>query len=316
MRRRTFLAAMGAAAIAGGGLAAYDFRNTLSDARARLAGRARVIETRAGAMEYAEAGEGPPVLMLHGTGGGFDQGLAFVKRLSDNGWRVIAPSRFGYLGSSFPEDASSDAQADALVDLLDHLGIDRVPVAGGSAGALPAIAFAIRHPDRCAALIALVPATYVPGRPPAELTAMQTAIIGYALRSDLLFWAGTVLAEDTMIRTLLATDPALVHAATPAEQARVRSILTEILPVSDRAKGLLQDGRLAGNPPPMDLGRIAAPTLAISLEDDLFGTFQAARHIAAQVPGATLVTYSTGGHVWVGHDEEVMGEIDGFLRGV
>ena len=85
-------------------------------------------------MEYAVAGSGPPLLMIHGTGGGFDQGLLFTEKLAAHGVRVIAPSRFGYLRSSFPADHSSEAQADAFVALLDHLKLERVVVAGGSAG--------------------------------------------------------------------------------------------------------------------------------------------------------------------------------------
>jgi pimeloyl-ACP methyl ester carboxylesterase len=316
MRRRTVLGGFGAILAAGALGTALRFRADVGRERVRVTGRSELIQSRAGKMEYAVAGDGPPILMLHGTGGGFDQGLAFTTRLAQAGWRIVAPSRFGYLRSDYPEDASSEAQADALVDLLDVLGIGKVPVAGGSAGALPALAFAIRHPDRCAALVPIVPATYVPGRAPAELTAVQAAIIGYALRSDFLFWAGMTLAEDRMIRTLLATDPALVHTASSDEQARVRGILRGILPVSARSRGLLQDGRLAGNPGPMDLAAIRAPTLAISVEDDLFGTADAARHIAAGVTGARSVIYPSGGHVWVGHDAEMMAGIDAFLRDV
>jgi pimeloyl-ACP methyl ester carboxylesterase len=286
-------------------------------ARAAVATGSTVIATRSGDMEYAEAGSGLPVLMLHGTGGGFDQGLGFVRRLWDGGgFRVIAPSRFGYLRTAFPADASTAAQADALVDLLDHLGIDRLPVMGGSAGALPAIEFAIRHPGRCAGLVAIVPAAFAPGRPPMRPNAVGAAIMRHALRSDLLFWAGMQLAEDRMIATLLATDPALVHAAAPEEQARVRAILRSILPISARVQGLLNDGALAGSPAPQALERITAPTLAISLDDDRFLTADAARHIGATVPGARVVIYPTGGHVWVGRDAELTGEIAAFLRGL
>jgi hypothetical protein len=42
------------------------------------------------------------------------------------GVRVIAPSRFGYFGSTLPTDASPADQADAYALLLDHLGVDRV----------------------------------------------------------------------------------------------------------------------------------------------------------------------------------------------
>ena len=116
-----------------------------------------------------------------------------------------------------------------------------------------------------------------------------------------------------MIGTLLATDPALVHGAEPAEQARVRAILRDILPVSERARGLVNDGRLAGSPERMPLATIRAPTLALSLADDRFETLAAARHIAATVPGARLVSWPTGGHVWVGRNREVSSAIDGFL---
>jgi pimeloyl-ACP methyl ester carboxylesterase len=256
--------------------------------------------------------------MFHGTGGGFDQGLSFTRRLWEDSaphrFRVIAPSRFGYLRTVFPADASSAAEADAMAALLDRLGIDRTAVVGGSAGALPATEFAIRHPDRCRALVAVVPATHVPGRPPPQPAgAVAEAIIGFGLRSDLLFWAGTALARDRMIATLLATDPALVHSATAEERSRVLSILFDILPVSARSRGLLNDGRLAGNPKEMDLGRIRAPTLALSCEDDRFGTADAARHIAASVGGAELVIFPDGGHVWVGHDAEMFAAIGAFL---
>jgi pimeloyl-ACP methyl ester carboxylesterase len=85
------------------------------------------------------------------------------------------------------------------------------------------------------------------------------------------------------------------------------------LPVSERARGLLNDAALAGNPAPMALEKISAPTIAISLEDDRFETAAAARHIAESVSGAKLVLYPTGGHVWVGRDQALFEELDAFL---
>jgi pimeloyl-ACP methyl ester carboxylesterase len=316
MQRRHFLliAGFGTGVALAGGALWRSFNREVDDARARSRGRSVVFESRFGAMEYAISGSGPPVLMIHGTGGGFDQGLAFAQPLVEAGWMVIAPSRFGYLRSEFPDDPSSERQADAFVDLLDHLSIDRLPVIGGSAGALSAMQFGIRHPDRCTALVALVPAAFAPDRPaPRPPNALAEAIIAYGLRSDLLFWLGMKVGENQMIGTLLATDPELVGAADPADKARVRAILHDILPVSDRARGLLNDGKLAGSPEPMALDTIRAPTLALSLEDDRFETLAAARHIASTVPNARLVSFPTGGHVWVGRNEEVFAAIDAFL---
>lgn len=317
MRRRTVIGLGIAAGVLG--LGAFGVRRAfgrdLARARARIAGRSGIAPSRHGDVEYAVAGDGPPVLMIHGTGGGFDQGLAFAERLVTAGWRVVAPSRFGYLRSAFPADPSSAAQADALADLLDALGLDRVAVIGGSAGALSALAFAIRHPHRCRALVPLVPATHVPGRPPPPPPSpLAAAILEHGLRSDFLFWTGLVAAERAMIATLLATDPALVDAASPEERARIQQILWDILPVSARARGLANDARLTADPAPVALETIRAPTLAISLEDDRFGTHAAARHIAASVPGARLLSWPSGGHVWVGHDRALFDAIDAFLR--
>lgn len=316
--RRLFLA-FGAAGLAtAGGVVSISnsYSEALAAARKRVESYgSKVIESRFGPLEYAEAGTGEPVLMIHGSGGGCDQGMLFAAPLVEHGMRVISPSRFGYLGSAFPADPSSENQADALVDLLDALGIDRVPVIGGSAGALSAIAFAIRHPDRCSALIAVVPAAYVPNRPPARpWGAIETSIAKAALRSDFIFWAAIAGIPEVMIGTILATDPKLLDTASAQDRARVEEVLRSILPVSDRADGLMNDMQLAGNPQPMALEEITAPTLAISLEDDRYLTADAARHIAASVAGAKLVVYPTGGHVWIGHDAEMFAAIGEFIR--
>lgn len=318
MRRRQALWIGTAALAAAGGLAGWrDYAATLDAAHAAVAaaGRPRRFVTRHGPCEVAETGHGPPLLMIHGTGGGYDQGLRFAAPLAARGWRVIAPSRFGYLGTPFPSDPGPEAQADALADLLDGLGIARAAIVGGSAGAIPALAFALRHPGRTAALIPMVPATFVPGRPaPPPPDTFARWMIETGLRSDLLFWAALRLSEDRLIAALLATDPARVSAASAAEQARVRAILHGILPVSLRYRGLLNDARWAADPPDLPLSGIRAPTLAISAEDDRFGTAAAARHIGSTVPGAQALVLPDGGHVWVGHNDAVMGAADAFLR--
>lgn len=146
------------------------FRSDQQAAERLVTGKSQIIQTRHGPMEYAERGKGPPLLMIHGTGGGFDQGLMFSEVTIRDGIRVIAPSRFGYLRSSWPAEPSAERQADAFVDLLDQLKLDKVAVAGGSAGALSAVQFALWHPDRTSALILIVPAANFEGHDPNEMT--------------------------------------------------------------------------------------------------------------------------------------------------
>ncbi len=62
-----------------------------------LSRRSTVIKTERGDVEVAREGDGIPVLMIHGSPGGFDQGLMYGRHLRDNGCELIALSRPGFL---------------------------------------------------------------------------------------------------------------------------------------------------------------------------------------------------------------------------
>jgi 2-hydroxy-6-oxonona-2,4-dienedioate hydrolase len=90
-------------------------------------------------------------------------------------------------------------------------------------------------------------------------------------------------------------------------------MVAQILPVRPRRLGLLNDANVLRAIPRYDLERIDAPALLISVRDDLFGTYEIARYTAAHLPNARFAGYETGGHLWVGHHEEMIGEIVLFL---
>ena len=117
------------------GLGYAAFVGDMQRAMQRVAHGSRIAETQCGPIEYAEMGEGPALLLVHGAGGGFDQGLEFGGELARRGYHVIAMSRFGYLRTPLPGDATPQPQADAHACLLDALGIERAAIAGVSAGA-------------------------------------------------------------------------------------------------------------------------------------------------------------------------------------
>ena len=298
-------------------LAYVGYARDIRMARERVAIGSRIAQTACGPIEYAIGGEGSPVLVIHGAGGGFDQGLDFGAPLAAKGLQIIAVSRFGYLRTPLPRDASAAAQADAHACLLDALGIPRAPVIGISAGAPSALQFALRHPERTAALVLAVPAAYVPraaDAAPVKAAPGTQLMFDTALRSDFLFWAAIRFAPGTVMRAILATPPAVVEGASADEKARVEEIMAHILPVSPRRLGLLNDAAVISSISRYPLERIAAPTLLISVQDDLFGTYDVARYTAAEIPGARLVGYPSGGHVWVGHHDAVMREIAAFLK--
>jgi 2-hydroxy-6-oxonona-2,4-dienedioate hydrolase len=221
------------------------------------------------------------------------------------------------LRSPPPEDASAEAQADAHACLLDALGIRQAAVIGASAGAPSSLQFALRHPHRISALVLLVPAIYAPrpdGAAPVHIPSGLEFVFETVLRSDFLLWAAIRGFRPTLLRTMFATPPELVAAADEAERKRIQRMFSDILPVSARRKGLLNDAAVTGSVPRYPLESVSVPTLAISVEDDLFGTCDAARYTAEHIPGARFVGYPNGGHVWVGRHQQVMGEIAAFLH--
>jgi 2-hydroxy-6-oxonona-2,4-dienedioate hydrolase len=312
LSRRKALA-LGGAALLGVGYVASSYEYSLRASRRRVSGVSQIIATRHGQLEYAIAGDGAPFLMIHGTGGGYDQGLSFAAGIIKRGHRAIAPSRFGYLRSDFPTEPSSANQADALIELIDHLGIEKLAVAGGSAGALSAVQLALRHPDRCAGLILLVPAANVSGRDPVQMSSLQRFMVETLSNSDFLYWAALNTIPDRLVSTLLATDPELLLKVDPDERRRAYRILEELMPISARSRGMLNDATLAGRAAAVDFSRISVPTLVISVEDDRFGTAATARHIARSIPAAKLIIYPSGGHIWLDHDTEVAVEVGSFL---
>ena len=293
------------------------YRRAIGQARLRIATGSKVVQTSCGPIEYAEVGEGPPILLVHGAGGGYDQGLDLGMPLARSGFRIIAMSRFGYLRTPLPADASAVAQADAHAALLDALEVERTAVMGASAGGPSAMQFALRHAGRCSALVLLVPAAYAPragNAPPVRTSARTTFIFNAALKSDFLFWLELRFLRSTAIRSILGTPPAVVDCASADERARVDEVLQHILPLSPRRLGLLNDAAVVSSLRRYELERIAVPALAISVADDLYGTFDGARYTAEHIPRARFVGYPTGGHLCVGHHEEVVAEIAAFLR--
>ena len=291
---------------------AWRFHSDIAVASAKAAQGSILITTRCGPIEYQKAGTGTPLLMVHGSGGGHDHGMAFAGKLTERGIRVIAMSRFGYLRTPMPFDASPAAQADAHVCLLDPLGINKAAVAGGSAGGPSALQMAIRHPDRVSALVLLVPLAYKPSTSADSakpLAPWAEALLMQLIGSDFLFWSALHVARDQVIRYVLATPPEQVHAASPQERARINSILDQILPVSSRAAGLRSDSVLGKSLGPAALEKVRAPTLVISVRDDGFGTYAGSKYTASQIKGAKFVGFEHGGHVWVGHDDQVMAEV-------
>jgi pimeloyl-ACP methyl ester carboxylesterase len=303
---------MSAAASAAGLVTYARYRREMRAIRAAVDGGGTIAQTAAGAVEYAESGEGEPMLVIHGAGGGYVQGLLVARDLGE-GFRKVAPSRFGYLKTPVPDDPSPAAQADAHAALLDRLGIPKSVVVGVSAGGPSAIELALRHSERVSALILLVPRTYDPTQSVGVDQSMPSQAVLRLIEAsaDFLFWLATRVARGSIVR-FLGVPPEVEAAASSEDRERVTEVMRSVLPLSERVRGIAVDSSVEISPWPLE--RIGAPTLIVSAKDDLFRTLPGARFTAEHIAGAQLHVLESGGHLMVGRSRQVREWVQDFLR--
>ncbi|WP_428374474.1 alpha/beta fold hydrolase [Lichenicoccus sp.] len=159
---------LGALALATGGLVAFTWR-TARKVEVALPPHGRFLDIAGTRLHYVEAGEGPPILLIHGLGGQLlnfaGDGLAPLGR--DH--RVIALDRpgSGYSTRPFTASAALGAQAATVAGFIRALGLQRPLVVGHSLGGALALALALDHPDSVGGLALLAPLTRVQDRVPA-----------------------------------------------------------------------------------------------------------------------------------------------------
>lgn len=301
--------------VIGIGMVAARYRREMRTARERLNHLgSQVIETDCGPIEYARVGDGDPVLAVHGAMGGVDAGLQLAKPAIDAGFQVISVSRFGYLCSPMPENASVNMQADAFACLLDALGIQQVAVMAVSGGAVSSIRFAARYPERISALIMTSPSApgdiYVAPPPKAAFSFM---------RSNFFYWALVTYFRPVMQR-MIGVPAGFV--LTPESESRVKEILALTIPSSGRIDGFFFDNygvttefyEEISETSPYSVDKIEAPTLVINALDDPLAVPENVRGMSEKIPNARLYIVPDGGHVLLGHSAEVDAEIIQFLR--
>jgi pimeloyl-ACP methyl ester carboxylesterase len=292
------------AGLATGVIRAY--RRDFTAAQNRLSAvRRHYVSTAFGTLEYAESGAGDPVLVSHGIFHGCDGGLLSVRSIL-RGHRIIAPSRFGYLGSALPAHATPRDQADAFAALLDRLDVPQVDMVGISAGTTAAVEFALRYPDRTKHLVVLS------GSFPGGRMAAAPPAWAKLLYSDLPLWAIKKAARAKFVH--LMGVPA-GFPKTPEQVQELDEMVESIFPIGPRSAGAVFDAYIS-NPAVNDLPieKIAVPTIIVQAKDDPMCEFAPAEQAAHRIPGCVLIPQESGGHLGLGQSAFTRAALDDFLK--
>ena len=268
------------------------FKRDMQVAHDRISSDSKILRTDDFTIEYSVKGDGIPVLMLHGAGGGFDQGLWARASYLGDGYKFISVSRFGYLNSPIPPGATIQSQAAVYFTLLDHLNIDSVVVIGGSAGGPSAMQFTNDYPDRSQALILLMAVSMADHA--LDDLPFQVRIIHLTQQSDYIYWVFTRLLQSTMLG-LMGIPANTYKYFTPEQKVLAQAMLDNMHPMSRRYAGTFNDNVMIQN---FDLSktRISTPTLIVHSKDDALVGYHHASHAHHNIKQSRLVLFEDGGH--------------------
>lgn len=247
-----------------------------------------------GNMIYVDEGSGEALLSVHGIFGGYDQAFDTCKDFVSD-FRIIAPSRFGYLGSDISGKGTPAEQAAAYVELLDRLDIDKVYLVATSAGGSIAIRFALDYPERTKGLI-----LYCSAMPPAEKPEKYAE---YAGPPAFLCNDYSMFLLSPLFEPIMGMAPSTIYS---------------MLPVGERKNGVILDASvtnpdMARNFESYNIEELRVPTLIIHAKDDRLADYGDVEKALSRFPDCTLVSFETGGHLMTGHSEELKKAVFDFI---
>ncbi|QIV80760.1 alpha/beta fold hydrolase [Mycolicibacterium frederiksbergense] len=244
-------------------------------------------------------GTGSPLVLAHGAGGSVGANFGQVIDTLSATRRLIG---LNYPGSGSTPEAPDALEltvlADSLVAAAVEAGFDRFPILGLSLGTAVAVTAAVRHPDRVTGLLLTVGFA----RSDQQLRLVVDTWTTLAHSGDHATLAGYLvsLSSPTVLGGLdrQAADAAVAmtlehYPAGGADQARLAASV---------------DTRAA-------CGAIGVPTVVFAGGQDRIVLPQTTRHLAAAIPGATLIEYADAGHIFTTDEASSwIDDIRDFLR--
>jgi len=275
----------------------------------KLNSESEIYESSLGPIEYKIRGNnGPVVLIAHGTPGGHDQTIGHT-----SGYRVLTPSRPGYLRTPLSVGYTPLEQATAFKELLDGLGIQKVIVIGISGGGPSSMEFAAAFPERTLGLVALEAVIFSE-----DLSDEDAAGLEFSDRDTMFSLLSLHLLNDRAIAEYLLPnknnqDRAL---ADPKKIQSLKDLVWTIWPFSKRRDGFYNDYEQFSELS-LPLSSIKVPTFIIHGDEDINVDIEQARYIQKLIPNSRLHIIEGADHYMLStHTEEIENIIDDFISEV
>ncbi|WP_233862266.1 alpha/beta fold hydrolase [Paraburkholderia adhaesiva] len=269
----------------------------------------RTVKTKDWTLHYQEAGQGHPVILLHGSGPGATGWSNFsgnIEALAKQ-FHVYAVDMPGW-GQS---DAATVEQLDhveAAIQFMDALGIERAAFVGNSMGGQTSLRLATEHPNRISHLITMgppvgrMPTLFGAGDGPSE--GLKTLIHAYQDPSPENMRR---LVEIMVFDKARFATPELCKARSDAALARPEHL-------SNYVAGLPKGAPLPKWVKPELLSSIKVPTLLIHGRDDRVVSFETSLFLLANIPNSRLVLLNRCGHwAMIEHPEEFNRVVGDFI---
>ncbi|MBF6399593.1 alpha/beta fold hydrolase [Nocardia cyriacigeorgica] len=257
-------------------------------------GTLREVRTEAGVLRYHEAGQGAPLLLLHGSGPGVTGWRNFRGNLG------VFAEHFRCLILEFPGFGVSDdfgghpmvTALEAVGRFVDALGLDRVDIIGNSMGGGVALNYAIAQPDKVGKLVTIGGIgknIFSPG--PGEGIKLLQEFTENPTRARLIEWLHSMVYDPALVteelieeRWMQATDPETLDSARRMYSKAAFTAMVRAMEASDA-------------PPPWAmLHKVKAPTLLTWGRDDRVSPLDMALIPMRTIPRAELHVFPNCGH--------------------
>ncbi|BDU06318.1 alpha/beta fold hydrolase [Nocardia cyriacigeorgica] len=257
-------------------------------------GTRREVRTDAGVLRYHEAGDGPPLLLLHGSGPGVTGWRNFRGNLG------VFAEDFRCLILEFPGFGVSDdfgghpmvTALEAVERFVDALGLDRVDIIGNSMGGGVALNYAIAQPNKVGKLVTIGGIgknIFSPG--PGEGIKLLQEFTENPTRPRLIEWLHSMVYDPALVteelieeRWTQATDPETLDSARRMYSKAAFTAMVRAMEASDA-------------PPPWAmLHKVKAPTLLTWGRDDRVSPLDMALIPMRTIPRAELHVFPNCGH--------------------